>query len=88
MAKLVSCARCHKIVEASDIDDYKSGFTAGYYYCGAGSWWERFSQPGETFLCDRCMWDSPLYIQTYGRVSPTPLGQTYRSPCFSPSPVV
>lgn len=39
--------------------------TAGYYVAAA---WCKFTNPGETYVCDRCMWSDQRYIAVYGEV--------------------
>jgi hypothetical protein len=59
----IVCDRCHiPILDAQPPNG--DNFTAGYY-TRAG--WERFMDPGEQNVCDRCMWADPRYIEIHGR---------------------
>lgn len=40
--------------------------TAGYYVAAA---WSAFTNPGELYVCESCMWADPRYIAVYGRHS-------------------
>jgi hypothetical protein len=59
------CCRCQKLVE-NEVH-VMGGMTAGYYDV-RGNAWEQFSNPGEDFICDACMWSDPRYIAVYGIV--------------------
>lgn len=56
------CSRCAKdlteLVSASD-----TGMTMGYYRAEG---WLEFSNPGEKYICDECMFEDPRYIAIYG----------------------
>jgi hypothetical protein len=43
--------------------------TAGYYEVSLGDW-ARFAKPDEWYLCDTCMWKTPLYVALYGVTPP------------------
>lgn len=40
-------------------------FTAGYYLA---SGWKEFTDPGEVYVCDNCMWQDARYIKVFGNV--------------------
>lgn len=42
--------------------------TAGYYLAVS---WAEFTDAGEVYVCDACMWADPRYILIYGRYIPT-----------------
>lgn len=59
------CSRCDKPIK--DFRPPDGGMTAGYYLA---SGWKRYANPGETYICDACMWSDPAYIVDYGHVQP------------------
>jgi hypothetical protein len=60
----VFCTRCPAKFPKS-----QSGMTAGYYDCNPDSYWSQFVNPGETVLCDECMWKTDGYRKLYGIIS-------------------
>jgi hypothetical protein len=58
---MITCSRCDAQIEESGFPD----MTAGYYDCRTG-YWHKFALPGETFLCDACMFKDEKYIAVYG----------------------
>lgn len=61
---MIHCDRCHQDKEGG----IEAEMSWGAYFVAAGSGWEKFANPGETVVCDACMWADPRYIATYGRV--------------------
>lgn len=61
----IICDRCHQVVK--DAMKECSGTTAGYYEVERGAW-RKFSNPGEKYLCDACMFRDDRYIAVYGKV--------------------
>lgn len=59
--KKLKCDRCRVELGLRD----KEEFTAGYYDVRKGDW-SRFSHKGEKYICDKCMWTDPRYIEVYG----------------------
>lgn len=57
------CSRCHLPISGF-VAPESVGFTAGYYVATA---WPSFADPGDTYICDACMWSDPRYIRIYGR---------------------
>ena len=59
-----TCSRCKQPIK--NFSPPESGnFTAGYYVAQG---WLEFSNPGEVYICDDCMWKDPRYISVYGIV--------------------
>ena len=62
-AVTIRCDRCNRFVEG----EYGAwGVTKGYYWVAAGSPWQRYSQPGERYICECCMWKDAGYIRDFG----------------------
>lgn len=60
----VRCDRCGAEIEGYD-DQYG---TSGFYRIGKGTGsWEKYANPGESIVCDDCMWKDARYIADYGR---------------------
>ena len=59
----VECSECGIYLAKSE-----GPTTAGYYDVSSGQWAE-YAKPGQTILCDKCMWATPGYISAYGKVS-------------------
>lgn len=59
----VKCDRCGKSVEGMHMPG-PYGMTAGYYDT-TGLPWSKYANPGETKLCDNCMWADPRYQVDY-----------------------
>lgn len=59
--KTITCSRCGKTVEGMEDNQGTVGF-----YRLPGTCWGKYSQGGEIFLCDECMWADPGYIRDYG----------------------
>lgn len=57
------CSRCNKDISELVVHN-SEGMTMGYY--GAADW-SAFSNPGEIYICDACMFQDPRYITVYGR---------------------
>jgi hypothetical protein len=62
-----NCSRCNVSIEVeTDPDEI---FTRGYYDVrptDSPAGWDKFANPGETILCDACMWRDPRYIEVFG----------------------
>ena len=59
----IVCDRCSQIVP--DAAKSCDGTTCGYYEVAGGTW-HRFSNAGEKYLCDACMFSDPRYQAVYG----------------------
>lgn len=59
------CDRCKKVVIA-DIDPL---FTSGVYDVSPASFWHKYGQPTESFICEPCMWHDVCYIKDFGQRS-------------------
>jgi hypothetical protein len=59
------CDRCKEKVKHASRTLHGS---VGYYEVDAG-WWHRFSNEGEKYVCDECMFKDERYIAVYGRHS-------------------
>jgi hypothetical protein len=59
----IKCDRCGKMHDGIAT----MHGTSGYYWVAPESAWQKYAQPGERYLCERCMWDDPAYIKDYGR---------------------
>jgi hypothetical protein len=61
----VTCSRCKKNIEGT-----RSDLATGGYYdvrpTDSPAGWDKYANPGETILCDPCMWTDPRYIKVYG----------------------
>lgn len=69
LAKEGRCSRCEQLIENFKPPVYDSkgqGMTAGYYVIG--SYWEKYANKGEVYVCDSCMWQDPRYIEVYGNI--------------------
>lgn len=60
---VVTCSRCQKKVDS--LKDKAAGMTGGYYEVHEG-YWSRFSNAGEYYLCDACMWADERYREVFG----------------------
>jgi hypothetical protein len=58
----ITCDRCHK-----EVDGMETDYCTGGFYKVENSYWSKFAYTGETKVCDRCMWEHPMFIQIYGR---------------------
>jgi hypothetical protein len=59
------CDRCHQEFDGSRTED----MTAGFYDVSptdSPAGWDKFADPGEKIVCDRCMWTDPRYVGVYG----------------------
>lgn len=56
------CSRCTKVIERFVPPD-AGGMTAGYYVAAA---WAKYTNPGEVYVCESCVWSDPRYIADYG----------------------
>lgn len=59
------CDRCGEKFDGSRGED----FTAGFYDVSptdSPAGWDKFANPGERVVCDRCMWADPRYVAVYG----------------------
>ncbi len=65
MKVTVTCDRCGKTVEGLRTENA----TGGFYDTSAG-YWAMLANPGESVVCDPCMWADPRYIEHYGRRAP------------------
>lgn len=61
----IVCSRCSKQVEKSTNPDC----TMGYYETTYPSFWSKFANEKEEYLCDACMFREPRYIKVYGHNS-------------------
>jgi hypothetical protein len=62
----MTCDRCKKEFDGEQGPD----FTSGFYQVGpSGKAWGQFANPGETIVCDVCVWNDPRYIAVYGTVA-------------------
>jgi hypothetical protein len=61
----VLCDRCKELIKGQKT----ATFTSGFYLVGPGHGWNRYSFPGEEYLCDKCMWTDPRYVTDYGTVN-------------------
>lgn len=59
----IVCDRCKSVVRNAMKDC--SGCTGGYYEVAQG-YWHQFANPGETYLCDPCMFADERYRAVYG----------------------
>jgi hypothetical protein len=59
----VECSECGLWLAKSE----NHGFTCGYYDTSSGQWAD-YAKPGQTILCDRCMWATEGYQKVYGKV--------------------
>jgi hypothetical protein len=66
----VQCSRCEKRMEAFT----DGGMTCGYYLAAAAPW-KKYANVGDVVICDRCMWNDPLYIDDYGVTPPGATGR-------------
>lgn len=55
------CDRCHRTVEGFESPNAVIGF---YRMADYGPW-SRFARPGETLVCNDCMWADPGYSALY-----------------------
>lgn len=66
------CDRCSQWIRGIEIEatnDYPGG-TGGFYYVGPAYYWTRYSNPGETVVCDNCMHKDERYIREYPYIPP------------------
>lgn len=64
---MIQCNRCKadltKLVDES-LRMFDNTMTMGYYDVSGGLW-KTYARPGETHLCDYCMWADPGYIRDF-----------------------
>jgi hypothetical protein len=61
----VTCSRCKANIEGVRGED----FTGGFYDVrptDSPAGWDKYANPGETVLCDPCMWNDPRYQKVHG----------------------
>jgi hypothetical protein len=61
----VTCSRCKTNIEGVRGED----FTGGFYDVrptDSPAGWDKYANPGETVLCDPCMWKDPRYQKVHG----------------------
>lgn len=63
-----TCSRCG--VTAIGHEDEHA--TAGFYRVD-GDTWGRYARPGESVLCEPCMWADPAYVQVYAPAATGPV---------------
>jgi len=59
------CDRCRQKFEGFRTDTY----TAGFYDTSptdSPMGWDKFADPDERIVCDRCMWTDTRYVAVYG----------------------
>lgn len=59
------CDRCQQKFEGSRTEDA----TAGFYDVtptDSPAGWDKFANPGERIVCDRCMWTDQRYVAAHG----------------------
>ena len=62
---MIVCDRCRQVLPKADRTEI---WTIGFYDTTSHDW-ARFANPGETVVCDACMWADPRYIAVYGHVN-------------------
>lgn len=58
------CDRCKRKIRVIDEPD----LTGGFYRVQSGSPWNRYANPGESVVCDVCVWKDERYIKDFGEV--------------------
>ena len=58
----IICDRCKASVEGYEGPEA----TGGFYGVREPGPWAKYARPGETKVCDDCMWSDPGYIADYG----------------------
>lgn len=59
----IECDRCHNIIEGFVQEGVA---TSKFYDVSPGQGWDKFANPGENNVCDRCLHQDARYRASYG----------------------